>query len=280
MRRASIRSTPAARHALRLAVALLCAAALPAAADQPLWELGLGAAGLRLPHYRGSDQSYSLLLPLPYVAYNGRFLRADREGARAVLFEGERVDVDISLAATAPTRSRDNDARRGLPDLAPTVEIGPNVNLALAHTSAWKLDLRLPARLALAVQSRPRDVGWTVAPQLDLDLTVQGWSMAVRAGPIWGSRRLHARLYDVTPEQATATRPAYRSAAGASGWQATFGVSRRVGAWWSGAFVRADSVADARFSDSPLVRRRENLTFGLAMSWVLATSTERVPDHD
>ena len=149
---------PTAWRAHRLAAALLCATALPAVADQPLWELGLGVAGLRLPHYRGSDQSYNLLLPLPYVAYNGRFLRADREGARAVLLEGERVDVDFSLAATAPTSSRNNDARRGLPDLAPTVEIGPNVNFRLASASAWKLDLRLPARLAVALQSRPRDV--------------------------------------------------------------------------------------------------------------------------
>ena len=38
---------------------------------RPLWELGLGVAALRLPDYRGSDQSSTYLLPLPYVVYRG-----------------------------------------------------------------------------------------------------------------------------------------------------------------------------------------------------------------
>lgn len=265
---------------------LLCSVALPAAADQPLWELGVGLAGLRLPHYRGADQSQTLILPLPYGVYRGRILRADREGARAVLFETARLDFDLSAAASAPIRSRDNRARQGLPDLAPTLELGPNLNLHLLASAPadgdWKLDLRMPVRLAVAVQSRPRDVGWTATPHLNLDLNVKGWSIGVLAGPLWGSRRMHARLYEVTPEQATPTRAAYRAQGGVAGWQATAGVSRRFGRLWSGAFVRADSLAGATFADSPLVRRNNNLTFGLAMSWVLAESSERVPgnDHD
>ncbi|MCK6435001.1 MAG: MipA/OmpV family protein, partial [Aquabacterium sp.] len=42
-----------------------------AAHAAPLWELGIGAGMLRLPHYRGSDQSHLWLLPVPYVAYRG-----------------------------------------------------------------------------------------------------------------------------------------------------------------------------------------------------------------
>ena len=264
----------------------LCVVTLPAAAEQPLWELGVGLAGLRLPHYRGAEQSQTLILPLPYGVYRGRILRADREGARAVLFETARLDFDLSAAASAPIRSRDNRARQGLPDLAPTLELGPNLNLHLASSAPadgdWKLDLRLPVRLAVAVQSRPHDVGWTASPHLNLDLNLKGWSIGVLAGPLWGSRRMHARLYGVSADQATPTRAAYQAPGGAAGWQATAGVSRRFGRLWSGAFVRADSLAGARFADSPLVRRQNNLTFGLAMSWVLAESSERVPgnDHD
>jgi hypothetical protein len=41
------------------------------------------------------------------------------------------VTVDISLSASVPTRSEHNDARQGMPDLAGTFEIGPNLNVEL-----------------------------------------------------------------------------------------------------------------------------------------------------
>ena len=269
------------RRRARIAAALVGAAASAAAlADQPLWELGVGLAGLRLPHYRGADQSHGLALPLPYVVYRGDILRADRDGARAVLFESDRLDFDLSLAASAPTRSRDNRARSGMPDLAPTVELGPNLNYTLQQTAHWKLQLRLPLRVALSLQSPPRDAGWLAAPQLNLDWRQGGWNVGALAGPLWGSRRHHARLYDVAPEYSTATRAAYRSEGGPAGWQATVGVSRRWGDVWTGAFVRADSLAGARFADSPLVQRERNLSFGLALSWVLARSARQVPERD
>ena len=54
---------------------LLAAAVRPAhAGDLPLWELGLGAYALRLPDYRGSDQSRGYLYPLPYLRYRGKLL--------------------------------------------------------------------------------------------------------------------------------------------------------------------------------------------------------------
>ena len=85
---------------------------------EPLWELGFGAAAVRFPDYRGSDQTRNDLVPLPFVAYRGRFLRADRDGARAILFAGRRVVVDVSLSASVPSKSKDNAARRGMPNLA------------------------------------------------------------------------------------------------------------------------------------------------------------------
>ena len=49
---------------------------------------------------------------------------------------------------------------------------------------------------------------------------------------------------------------------------------------WVGAFVRADSLAGAAFDASPLVRRSENVTFGLALSWVLrGLGRTQVPDE-
>jgi len=260
---------------------LACAAgAGPAQADQPLWEFGAGVGVLRLPHYRGSDQSHTWLLPVPYFVYRGERLRADREGARAVLLDAERVDVDISLAATAPTRSRDNRAREGMPDLAPTLELGPNVNLTLARGAQWTVQARLPVRAGFTFEPGPDMIGWLASPNLNLDVRSHGWNIGLLTGPVFGTRRMNGYFFDVAPEFATATRPAYRASGGYAGWRLVSGVSRRIGDFWMGGFVAADTVRGARFDASPLVRKRDTLAFGVALSWVFAASSERVPGED
>lgn len=258
---------------------LLAAACVPAHADQPLWEAGLGLGVLSLPQYRGSSQSRTWLLPVPYAVYRGRILRADRDGARAMLFDGERFDFDLSLAAGPPTRSGDSVARRGMPDLAPTVEIGPKLNLMLGGGADWRLALRLPVRTVLALDGRPRSIGWSAAPVLNLDLALHGWDVGLQAGPIWGDRRLHAYYYGVPPELATPTRPAYTAGGGFAGWQATAGASRRFGRAWVGAFVRSDTVAGAAFERSPLVTQRQTWAGGVAVAWIFAVSDARVRDE-
>lgn len=264
-----------------LVAALQAVGAQAAPTERPLWELGLGGAALRLPHYRGSDQSHNWLLPVPYVVYRGKIFKADRDGARAVLFESERVDFDLSLSASAPTRSEDNDARRGMRDLEPTLEIGPKFNLALAHGAGWKLDLRAPVRAAITLEGRPDAVGWTATPSLNLDLpNRRGWDLGLQAGPVWGSRRWHAYFYDVAPAEATPERPAYRARGGYAGAQFTAALSRRSGNTWVGMFLRHDTLRGAVVADSPLVRQRENLSLGVALVFVFAASSQTVGVED
>lgn len=266
----------------RLAVALLVslAAASAARADKPLWEFGLGAGVLRLPHYRGADQSHTWVLPAPYFVYRGEIFRADRDGARAVLIDAERFDFDVSLAATAPTRSEDNTARSGMPDLAPTFEIGPNANFTLARGAGWKLQARVPVRAAFTLESNPRSIGWIATPNANVDFWAGGWNIGVLAGPVFATRRFHGYFYDVPATYATAERPAYRAAGGGSGWRLVSGASRRIGSWWLGGFVYGDSVRGANFEPSPLVRRSETVAFGIAASYIFAASTQRVRGDD
>ena len=254
----------------------------PSGKQRPLWELGLGVAGLRLPDYRGSDQYRAYALPLPYVVYRGKWLKADREGARALLVDVDRVKVDVSVAASVPTRSRDNAAREGMPDLPATGEIGPNVNITLLRTSGTKLDLRLPLRGAITFQSSPRFIGATFSPNLALDLleVAGGWNVGMLAGPLYGDRKYHEHFYGVDPIYATASRPAYRASGGYAGWQALAATSRRFGNTWVGAFLRYDSLAGAVFEDSPLVRSKHAVTAGVGISWVFARSSELVTTTD
>ena len=264
--------------ALAFALAVGLAVAGKAHADQPLWELGVGAAGLRIPHYRGSDQSHSWLLPVPYFVYRGKILRSDRQGTRAVLLDSERFDFDISVDASPPTKGGDNRARAGMPDLSATFEIGPKLNVTLAKGADWKLDLRVPVRAAFTAQSHARGIGWTTSPVINLDIQAQGWNIGVQGGLLAATRRYNAYFYDVAPAYATSTRAAYSARSGSAGWVLTTSASRRLGDWWLAGYASADSLAGATFSDSPLVRKRNNLSYGVAASWIFKVSETRVAD--
>ena len=259
-------------------------AGLNPGSQRPLWELGLGVAGLRLPDYRGSDQSHAYLVPVPYIVYRGTWLKADRDGARALLFDSQRVKVDVSVAASRPTRSQDNEARAGMPNLPGTAEIGPNLNVTLAGSvqDRWKLDLRLPLRAAFTLQRSPRFVGTTFSPNLNLDIggVGGGWNVGLLTGPVFADRKYHEHVYGVDAAYATTDRPEFHARAGYAGWQALAATSRRFGKAWVGGFIRYDSLRGAAFEDSPLVRRNSALTFGFGVAWILATSSELVPSTD
>jgi MipA family protein len=260
----------------------------PVAADapggEPLWELGIGVAAVRFDNYRGSDKTNTYVLPLPFVAYRGRFLRADRDGARAILFAGRRVVVDVSLGASVPTKSKDDEARRGMPDLAGTFEIGPNLNVELWESSdrKLKLDLRLPVREAITIERSPHAIGVTFSPNLNLDVRgfAGSWNLGMLAGPLFADRRYHRYYYSVAPEFATATRPAYDAPGGYAGWRATVALSRRLGSFWVGGFLRYDDLHGASFAPSPLVRKENTVTAGFGISWIFAISSQRVRIED
>ncbi len=161
-----------------------------------------------------------------------------------------------------PTKSKDDGARRGMPDLAGTFEIGPNFNVELwqASNRKMKVDLRLPVREAITLERSPRAIGLTFSPNLNLDISglAGKGNLGLLAGPLFGDQRYHRYFYGVAPEFATASRPAYEAPGGYAGWRATTAFSRRYGNAWLGAFVRYDNLHGAKFAPSPLVRKRNH----------------------
>ncbi len=269
---------------MRLAArAVVVAAALSAAGARaelrPEWELGAGASAITLSDYRGSDESHTYVLPFPYLIYRGERLRVDRQGLRGILFDSGRVHLDISAHATPPVDSDENRARQGMPSLDPTLEIGPRLNIDLVRDRARErtLTLRLPVRAVVATDlSHTRGAGYTAYPHLDLDLRpvfLGGkWNLGLQAGPLYGSREHHEYFYGVAPQFATAERPAYQARGGYSGAVALVSLTRRFPRFWLGAFARYDTLKDAVFEASPLVRRDHAVMAGFAIAWVFAQS--------
>jgi outer membrane scaffolding protein for murein synthesis (MipA/OmpV family) len=273
----------AAARAAALALAL-CAAPPLHAKQEPLWEFGLGVGAIGFEDYRGSDTSHAYPLPVPYFVYNGRFLKADRDGVRGTLFNQDHIELNLSFNLTTPVR---NDHERfGMPDLKSTVELGPalNVHLWRDQERRVKLDLRMPLRAAFTVQSSPKFIGWTFTPEFALDIAdpfgYGGWNLGLLSGPLFADRRYQQYFYSVAPQYATPSRPAYTADAGYAGTQFLAAVSKRYPRFWVGAYARYDTLAGATFADSPLVERKSYWSAGFGFAWMLSRSSQlvEVPD--
>ena len=268
---------------LRTCLLLICLGANLARADQlPLWEAGTGIGAAYLPHYRGSNQYRTWVLPLPYFVYRGKTVRVEE---RRLRFGTDEVELDFSLNGSPP--GKDNDARRGMPGLDATLEIGPSLNLLLfrSEDGLERLELRLPARAAIASDlSHFRHAGWIFQPGLNLNfrdvLGNRGWNLGLRGSVLYTDRRYNERFYAVDPVFATADRPAFGSGGGYAGTQVTATASKRYPDFWVGGFTRWDSVAGAVFSDSPLVKAEHNFTAGFAIAWILGKSSANAESPD
>ena len=252
--------------------------------EAPLWEVGLGVGAIAFQDYRGSDTTHAYPLPVPYIVYNGKFLKADRDGVRGTLFNQDWMEINLSFNLTTPVR---NDRERsGMPDLRSTVEMGPSFDFHLLRTDdrRVKLDLRMPLRAAATVEASPRIIGWTFSPRLNLDLRdpfgLPGWNLGLLAGPLFADRRYHDYFYSVAPQYATASRPQFTATGGYAGTQTLAALSKRYPKLWVGAYVRYDTLAGAAFVDSPLVQRKSYWTGGFGFAWMIKKSTQvvQIPD--
>ncbi|HKE93827.1 MAG TPA: MipA/OmpV family protein [Povalibacter sp.] len=274
------------RNCIATAVIAL-GAALPAHAEEkPLWEAGLGVGALSFPAYRGSDESHLYPVPIPYFVYRGDFFKADRDGVRGRLLDERYAELNISLNATIPVDSSGNDARRGMPDLKPTVELGPSLNLHLWRSTdeQVKFDLVMPLRIPITLEASPQVIGWVFSPRLNLDIEnvagQQGWDFGIGIGPVYADHKFHEYFYSVAPEYATPERPAYDASGGYSGMHVLTALSKRFPTYWVGAYLRYDSLSGAVFDDSPLVRTRHYLAGGFGIAWMIGQSKRMVESDD
>jgi MipA family protein len=267
-----------------LLLAAACWAVAARAAEEPLWEFGLGLGAIAFNDYRGSDTVHAYPLPVPYVLYNGAFLKADRDGVRGTLFNQDRLEINLSFNLTTPVR---NDSERsGMPNLSSTVELGPSfdVHLFRSNDAKFKFDLRMPLRLAVTVQGSPQVVGWTFTPGLNLDIAdplgFKAWNLGLLAGPLFAERRYNQYFYSVDSQYATPSRPEFQAQGGYAGTQTIVSLSKRYPKFWVGLYIRYDSLDGAAFIDSPLVQRRSYFTGGFGFAWMLGRSSRlvEVPD--
>lgn len=265
-------------------VSAVCVTHFVRAEQKPLWEFGMGVGAIGFSDYRGADTSHVYPIPVPYFVYRGEILKADREGLRGLLFNQEFAELNVSLNATTPVHS--SGARHGMPDLKPTLEAGPSLDLHLWRSSDHRLkfDIRLPLRAALTLESSPRTIGWQFTPRLAFDVTDvgghNGWDLGLLAGPLFAERRYNEYFYSVAPQFSDAQRPAYRAAGGFSGIEALAALSKRFPGYWVGTYVKYGTLSDAVFAPSPLVTRNTYWSGGIGIAWMISKSSRLVDTED
>lgn len=264
-----------------IALSFLCAPGVNAQTElKPQWEIGAGLAAIDFPVYRGANERRAYLLPIPYIAYRGENVQINRERVRGLIFRHGSVEMDISMNGSVPAKSA--IARQGMPDLDPTLEIGPSLNFHLYYSEDKKtnFDMRMPLRGVVASNFKHvQSAGWLFQPQLNLDvrdIDHSGWNVGLVGGVIFSDRRYQQYFYDVAPQYATATRPAYSANGGYAGTQFILAINNRENGRWMGGFMKWDSLKGAAFADSPLVKSKQYFTIGFAVTWVLNKSDKMV----
>jgi hypothetical protein len=203
-----------------------------------------------------------------------------------VFVKTDRVDVNLSVGASLPVDSRDDRAREGMPNLKPSIELGPLLQLTLwrADDRRVKLDARFPLRGAMTVEASPRFIGAQFFPHLNVDVRdpggMQGWNLGLLAGPLYADRRYNRYFYEVPAAYATASRATYEPGAGYAGMQFLAALSRRFPKFWVGGFARYDTLRGAAFEASPLVTSKRYFAAGLGVSWIFAESSQRVTSSE
>jgi MipA family protein len=234
------------------------------------FELGLGTFTFSAPDYLGSSHTQTVLLPFPMIKYRGEKLKIDN-GVQLKILDQDRWLISISGNGSLPS-SEQNHEREGMEPLDATVELGPSIDYLLAQTELTNLWINIPLRFTYGVGSNSGYIGKVLNPKISWrkPATLKyNWKLGLTAGLIFADEDFNRYYYEVRPEEATDSRPAYQAQAGYNGLRTELTFSRRVNKFWIGGFLRYDNLSQNVNEQSPLITTQDNWTAGVALSWVI-----------
>jgi outer membrane protein len=262
--------------------ATLLAASMAAHAQSnglPLWEVGVFGGAASTPAYPGADGRTSRALALPFLIYRGEVFRSDRGSIGARVFRTTDLELDIGFAGSLPSNAKDTNARQGMTDLGTLIEFGPRVKWTLVRPSpGTQLRLELPVRAVLEFNSGVNGQGVALEPELVYEMRnfAGGWTLSTSGSLVWGDRKLNNYFYGVTPQFATASRPAFDAQSGLIATRLGLSTSKEItpdvrvfG------FVRFESYSGTANLDSPLHKASSGSSVGIGLAWTLGRSAQR-----
>ena len=257
----------------------------PSQGGRPLWEVGVGAFSGYIPDYPAAGENTVRAIGAPYVVYRGNIWRVGGEensGAVSGRFlKNERYEFDVSLSAAFPVSSKDNNARRGMPDLDFLFGIGPQLKFKLINEpNRRRLNLNLQARAVFSTDfSSVIGRGYVFNPKLSYshdNLTDLKLKLRTSVGPIFATDKLMNYFYRVEPQFVRPGRPEFDADAGYLGSNISFGLSKRFNRRFR-IFLgtRLGIYSGATNEDSPLFKDEVNVGVFGAFVWSFYQSERR-----
>jgi hypothetical protein len=210
--------------------------------------------------------------------FHSKYLDVNRDRVRGKLLAGGRLSLDVDFGGSVAVDSSRDRERAGMPDLDWIGEAGPALRYRIWESDAEDTHLEgvLPLRKAVSVHALEfHDRGWTLAPRIEIAHRIGSDDryVGLDAGlsVLRADQRYYDYIYGVTPQYATPARPAYTPDGGYGGYILSLGTGIRRDDVVYGAFLRYTDLNGAVFAASPLVSRRHELSFGVAVSWILKT---------
>ncbi|NQZ13098.1 MAG: MipA/OmpV family protein [Algicola sp.] len=238
------------------------------------WTFGVGVFGASLPHYAGSDQSQTIVLPFPYVRYKSEKLSIDRTGIVQKLWDSESFSLTISGQGAIKVDSKDNKARAGMTDLGWVGAAGPALNWYPSKDKS--LFVQLTTRAAFSFDKDIENIGWQGETSLNWASKRQAlgpqssWQFTLKARVKFANSKHNNYFYGVENQYVTATRSSYASDSGYAGTDLLVGINFNGDGYRAGIFARYSNISGATFEDSPLVRKEHNGSIGFSYAWLFS----------
>lgn len=250
-----------------------------------LWEFKIFGAGYRLPHYRGSEEYKTYILPIPYIEYRGEFFRTDREGAHGIFYESENFQTTLSAYGNPPVEEG-GDAREGMDELDPLVELGPAIKwypkgrrseafFYLHATTRAVISINLPD----SFKSRYQGIHGTLSlVHVDHALFLRrDWQSRLTVGIDLTDSLYNGYFYDVAEGDVFPGRPAYNAGGGYGGMFLSGSLLKKFTERLSvSGYARWENLKGAVFEDSPLVETDHNFSVGAMLVWTAYRSKKQV----
>ncbi len=260
------------QRALGLLV-LVCAGAPDAEGARPFGlRAGIGLAVFAAPAYPGARRERLFVYPFPYVRDRSPAFRLTRDRLRARLPE---TPFRIGLTANgSPPAPADTPGRLGMPALAPTAALGPDLLARLPGRPGGGrafVGVEARERIAWGPGGRLAPVGAGASAFGEWQSPREGdWRVVAGFGPVWRSAGADRYFWGVGQAFATPARPAYSPGGGYAGLRLTAAASRPIGgALRCVLFGRLRDYHGAVFAQSPLLTDRDTVLIGVALVWIL-----------
>jgi outer membrane scaffolding protein for murein synthesis (MipA/OmpV family) len=257
----------------------------------PLWQAGASIGSLSLPHYIGSNQQHTIPFLFPSFIYRGDRFRVTPGTVRGLFFSSEHFAIDIGLSGNLPVYSGKNDARKGMPDIPFTGEIGPRLVVRLYGDGSWDgIDVlvRIPVRIVGGIDGTTG--GWTMAPDIivtNINNLPLGFNGFASVGMKYGSEDYNKLFYGVDERYGTSWRTSYGAKSGVSWYTFSVSAKRKFAHNYSTRFfINLRTISGGVNGDSPLVKSQNNISAGLWLTWLpwkskrMESDIERMPEPE